>query len=224
MRLVRALLTNQEYIDTHDHTTIETTYLEKILEMSSIVRQRSIRTSVLYESAQKIYNLRTAIKNADWSGIRCWLMELRDLAPEAEREVTAVCALSDANLEMHAQLTAAMRQHRITGTFMKLDITETNIVLLLSALRNAESSVKLSADDRQIIYSAEKLKTVRLCILLGDYTKLHREIEDLELRELTEVARDELFLVKRSISFYGTLKSISSCLRKSKFYYLVFIL
>ena len=218
MRLVRALLTNQEYIETRDHTTIETSYLEKVLEMSSIVRQRSIRTSVLYESAQKILNLRNAIKNADWSGIRCWLMELRDLAPEAEREVAAVCALSDANLEMHAQLTAAMQQHRITGTFMKLDITGTNIVLLLSSLRNAESSVKLSADDRQIIYSAEKLKTVRLCILLGDYTKLNREIEDLELRELAEVARDELFLVKRSISFYGTLKNISGCLRTSKIY------
>ena len=96
---------------------------------------------------------------------------------------------------------------------MRLDITNANIVSLLSALRNTESVLKLSADDRQVIYSAEKLKTVRLCILLADYSKLLREIEDLELRELAEVARDELFLIKRSIGFYCTLKNISNCLK-----------
>ena len=121
--------------------------------------------------------------------------------------------MSDANLAMHASLTQAMSQHRITGTYSKLDISHTNIVLLLSSLRAAESVPKLSADDRQVIYSAEKLKTVRLCILMADYTKLLREIEDIELRELADVAQDELFLVKRAIGFYTTLKNISNCLR-----------
>ena len=87
MRLVQALLSDQEYLTTGDFHSITTSHLEKVLVMSSIVRQRSIRTSVLYESAQKILNLRNSIKSADWSGIRCWLIELRDLAPEAEKEV-----------------------------------------------------------------------------------------------------------------------------------------
>lgn len=235
MRLIQSLLSDQEYLETRDYQSITTRHLERVLVMSSIVRQRSIRTSQLYESAQKILNLRLSIKSADWSGIRCWLIELRDLAPEAEKEVSnlqkqhtlnsnylikslypqvsAVCAMSEANLTMHASLTQAMSQHRITGSYAKLDISQTNIVLLLSTLRAAESVPKLSADDRQVIYSAEKLKTVRLCILMADYAKLLREIEDIELRELADVAQDELFLVKRAIGFYTTLKNISNCLR-----------
>lgn len=121
--------------------------------------------------------------------------------------------MSESNLAMHASLTQAMSQHRIVGSYAKLDISQTNIVLLLSALRAAETVPKLSADDRQVIYSAEKLKTVRLCILMADYTKLLREIEDIELRELADVAQDELFLVKRAIGFYTTLKNISNCLK-----------
>ncbi len=87
MRLISALLSDQDYLKTGDYSTITTKHLEHVLEISSIVRQRSIRTSVLYESAHKILNLRNSIKSADWSGIRCWLIELRDLAPEAESEV-----------------------------------------------------------------------------------------------------------------------------------------
>lgn len=41
-----------------------------MIDISSNVRQRSQRTSMLFESAQKVLNLRRGLKMADWTGIR----------------------------------------------------------------------------------------------------------------------------------------------------------
>jgi hypothetical protein len=66
----------------------------------------------------------------------------------------------------------------------------------------------------QIVYSAERLKAVRISILMADYSKLVQETESIELRSISSYALDELLLVKRAISFFETLKRISICLRQ----------
>ena len=109
-----------------------------MIDISSNVRQRSQRTSMLFESAQKVLNLRRGLKMADWTGIRyinffliffftrkyffftylicrCWLGESSDLAPEAMREVEAIQKMSDTNYKMHEYLVDAMQQNRVGG-------------------------------------------------------------------------------------------------------------
>ena len=52
---------------------------------------------------------------ADWTGIRCWLGESSDLAPEAIGEVSAIQKMSDANIRMHELLVEAMQQNKVGG-------------------------------------------------------------------------------------------------------------
>lgn len=70
---------------------------------------------MLFESAQKVLNLRRGLKMADWTGIRCWLGESSELAPEATKEVSCIQMMSDANYRMHEYLTEAMQQNRVGG-------------------------------------------------------------------------------------------------------------
>jgi hypothetical protein len=118
---------------------------------------------MLFESAQKVLNLRRGLKMADWTGIRCWLGESSDLAPEAAREVAIIQKMSDTNYRMHEYLSEAMQQNRVgglwllshlgvicLGSYMKLDTSNTNIAALLTALRYASTAPKLSAEDRQV--------------------------------------------------------------------------
>ncbi len=52
-----------------------------------------------------------------------------------------------------------------------------------------------------------------MSILMGDYPKVVRETEAIELRGISSSALEELLLVKRAISFFETMKRISHCLR-----------
>jgi ERCC4-related helicase len=114
-RLVAALSKGQEYFQTKNFSQIDTKELEEVIDISSNVRQRSQRTSMLFESAQKVLNLRRGLKMADWTGIRCWLGESSELAMEATREVETIQKMSDANYRMHEYLSEAMQQHRVGG-------------------------------------------------------------------------------------------------------------
>lgn len=76
LRLVTALAKGQEYFDSSNFSQIDTKELEDVIDISANVRQRSARTSMLFESAQKVLNLRRGLKMADWTGIRLSLYPL----------------------------------------------------------------------------------------------------------------------------------------------------
>jgi hypothetical protein len=213
LKLSYALSLDQEYTSSYDISRIKTDFLEKMLELCSIYRQRSLRTSRLYESADRILNLRKAIRASDWGSIRCWLCDLKYIVPEAHQEMSAVRVMSDANLQLHVQIKIAMMHNRVEGTYTKLNTSNTNANMLISALKLVDRALVLSGDDRQLIYTAEKLKNVRLFIIMSDFPRLLREIDDIEMREIASGAQDELFLVKRAVMFYGALKHIHKCLQ-----------
>lgn len=213
LKLLYALSLDREYTASYEVSGLKTDFLEKVLELSSLYRQRSLRTSRLYESADRILNLRKAIQAADWGSIRCWLTDLKHIVPEAHAEMSAVQAMSDANLQLHVQLKIAMLHNRVEGTYTQLDTSKTNANMLISALKIVDRALILSGDDRQVVYTGEKLRNVRLCILNNDFLGLIREIDDMELREVSSSAQDELFLVKRAVVFYGSLRHIHKCIQ-----------
>lgn len=95
VRLVAGLLSGKEYLQTHAFASINTQELEDVIDVASSVRQQSHRTIALFESAQKVLNLRRGLKLADWTGIRCWLTESSELAPEAQHEVEQLQKMSE---------------------------------------------------------------------------------------------------------------------------------
>jgi hypothetical protein len=213
LKLVYALSLDRDYITTFDVSCVKADLLERVLGLCSIYRQRSLRTSRLYESADRILNLRKGIQAADWGSIRCWLTDLKNVVPEVHAEMSALQAMSEANIQLHTQLKIAMLHNRIGGTYTQLDTSKTNANMLISALKIVDRALVLSGDDRQVVYTGEKLRNVRLCILNSDFVRLIREIDDMELREVSSSAQDELFLVKRAVVFYGTMRHISKCLQ-----------
>jgi hypothetical protein len=218
LKLVYALSLDREYITTYDVSCVKTDLLEKVLGLCSIYRQRSLRASRLYESADRILNLRKGIQAADWGSIRCWLTDLKNVVPEVHEEMSALQAMSEANVQLHTQLKTAMLHNRIGGSYTQLDTSKTNANMLISALKLADQALVLSGDDRQVVYTGEKLKNVRMCILNSDFLRLTREIDDMELREVSSSAQDELFMVKRAVVFYGTMRHVNKCLQSGELY------
>ena len=99
---------------------------------------------------------------------------------------------------------------------MRLNTENTNVLALLSALRVATQATKLSIEDKQIVYSAESMKSIRTSLLSSDYSSLVYEVRSLDLRRVSACALDEVLLVKRAITFYETLKRISSHLSSGR--------
>lgn len=95
---------------------------------------------------------------------------------------------------------------------MRLNAGNTNTLALVAALRVASQATKLSNEDKQIVYSAESLKSIRTSLLSTDYSSLVYEVRSLDLKRISSCALDEVLLVKRSIAFYETLKRISGYL------------
>ena len=210
--LVEALTSGQEYLKNNDLTLIQMADLEEVCDIASGMTQRSQRTTLLFDSAQRVMNLRRCLKSADWGGVRCWLSEPSEVAPEAFKEIDAIEKLSMINLEMHALLANAMQNNCVGGTYMKLDTNSTNISMLLVAIRNSTHVPKLSPEDRQICYTAECLKSIRLSILMSDYDTLIAEIMAVDVKNVSSCALDEFLLVKKAISFFECMNKLRSCL------------
>mmetsp|Transcript_11297 Transcript_11297/g.20935 ORF Transcript_11297/g.20935 Transcript_11297/m.20935 type:complete len:1260 (-) Transcript_11297:75-3854(-) len=210
--LVEALSQGQEYLKNNELSLIQIADLEEVCDIASGMTQRSQRTSLLFDSAQKVMNLRRCLRAADWVGIRCWLTEPSEVAPEALNEIDAIEKLSDMNLEMHVMLENAMQSNCVGGSYMKLDTSNTNISMLLVAIRHSSHCPKLSPEDRQICYTAECLKSIRLSILMSDYDTLIAEIMAIDIKDVSSVALDEFLLVKKSINFFECMNKLRSCL------------
>ena len=210
--LVEALSQGQEYLKNNDLSLIRIGDLEEVCDIASGMTQRSQRTSLLFDSAQKVMNLRRCLKAADWVGVRCWITEPSEVAPEAFNEIDAIEKLSDMNLEMHIMLESAMQNNCVGGSYMKLDTSNTNISMLLVAIRNSSHCPKLSPEDRQICYTAECLKSIRLSILMSDYDTLIAEIMAIDVKDISSCALDEFLLVKKAINFFECMNKLRYCL------------
>jgi hypothetical protein len=210
--LVEALTQGQEYLKMNDLSLIQIQDLEEVCDIASGMTQRSQRTTLLFDSAQKVMNVRRCLKAADWGGVRSWLSEPSEVAPEAFNEIDALEKLSAINLEMHVMLTNAMQNNCVGGTYMKLDTNSTNISMLLAAIRNSAHVPKLSPEDRQICYTADCLKSIRLSILMSDYDTLIAEIMAIDVKDISSCALDEFLLVKKAISFFEAMNKLRSCL------------
>jgi hypothetical protein len=65
-------------------------------------------------------------------------------------------------------LVEAMHSQGISGeSFMKLESDDVGVVQLLVALRAAASAPRISFEDKQLYYSCEKLKVLRVCFLMS---------------------------------------------------------
>ena len=213
--LVEAISQGQEYLKHYNLSLIQIADLEEVCDIASGMTQKSQRTMLLYNSAQKVMNLRRCLKAADWGGVRCWLSEPLDVAPESYNEINEIEKLSDMNLDMHLMLTNAIQSNSVSGTYMKLDTSNTNISMLLVAIRNASYVPKLSPEDRQICYTADCLKSIRLSILMSDYDTLIAEIMAVDIKDISPCALDEFMLVKKALNFFECMNKLRTCLSRS---------
>ena len=99
---------------------------------------------------------------------------------------------------------------------MSLDTDDCDAMLLLSTLRKAVHTPKISHEDKQLVYTAEKLKSIRMCILMTDYRKLVQETSATDMGMINFAGLEEILLVKKAIDFFENLKSVTDNLRDGR--------
>lgn len=220
MRLVHALLTGRDYLrQTENFENINTEELQEVVDLASSLRVRSLRNSKLFDAATKILHLRHAVKLGDWVAIRYCLFEASKSAivPEAEYELKELMLISEErNHRMHLTVTDAIKHNRVGGSYMKLDATNVDAMPLLAALRGAINVPKISHEDKQLIYSAEKLKNIRISILMSDYDRLVSETASADLSMICSEALEEMLLVKKAIDFFQNIKQVNAHLLQGR--------
>lgn len=102
------------------------------------------------------------------------------------------------------------------GSYMSLDMRACDAYLLLATLRSATNTAKISSEDKQLIYTAEKLKNIRMCILMTDYPKLVAETLGTDMSMINSAGLEEILLVKKAIDFFENLKSVSNQLKSGR--------
>jgi hypothetical protein len=233
VRLVHALLTGRDYLrQTENFENIVTDELQEVVDIASSLRVRSLRNSKLFDAATKILHLRHAVKLGDWVAIRYCLFEASksSIVPEAEYELKELMLISEErNHRMHVTVTEAIKNNRVSGSYMKLDATAVDAMQLLAALRGAINVPKISHEDKQVsrpylnrssqsfmsllllqlIYTAEKLKNIRISILMSDYDRLVAETSSTDLSMICSEGLEEMLLVKKAIDFFQNIKQVN---------------
>lgn len=106
--------------------------------------------------------------------------------------------------------------HVTTGTFMQLDTSQVDAMLLFATLRESQNTIKMSYEDKQLVYTAEKIKNMRVFILMEDYNKLFVETLSTDMGLISVAGLDELMLVKKAIDFFENVRRISVLLREGR--------
>lgn len=91
------------------------------------------------------------------------------MAIESDDELHAIRIISSNNLNFHSMAYTAMTSHCVTGSYMKLNKLSANVMLILAALKYSKTFPVVSHEDKMLIYTVEKLKSVRVSVLLSDY-------------------------------------------------------
>jgi len=217
-KLMEVISTGHAYLGIEDlgsHKQIDIDALEKVVESAARLRHKSPDNSSLLEIANKILNLRRAVKAGDWRSIRFWIGGVLPSfthmkahcgrAYDAIYEVESLDRLSKRNAQMHASLSSAMSQDRVKGTAQCLETSGVSVTNLLAALRAASTAPKISLEDEQLIYSAQKLKDVRVCFLMYDHEKVIEEVSSINLGFLHDSALEEIYLVRRAVDYNSCL-------------------
>jgi hypothetical protein len=217
--MVQALINGREYLEKHhfehsDFEEIDTNELFDVMNSSSSAfLHRTRRNAALYEAATLILNLRRSVKSGDWAAIRFWLQQCQErdisLASEANWEIAELQKLSSKNLLLHSLMKDACSSFCISGTYMKLNKSDVGIAKLLSSLRVASTAPIISIDDKMLVYSGEKLKNLRIALLMDDYRSLSDEINNTDFTFINGLCVNEFLLVKKAIEFYRALNRIS---------------
>lgn len=217
-KLMEIISTGHAYLGIEDlssHKQIDVDTLEKVIESAARLRHKNPDNSSLLHIANKILNLRRAVKAGDWKSIRFWIGGVLPSfahmkahcgrAYDAIYEVESLNRLSKRNAQMHATLTSAMGQDGIKGTAQCLETGGVSVTNLLAALRAASTAPKISVEDEQLIYSAQKLRDVRVCFLMYDHEKVIEVMSSINLGFLHDSALEEVYLVRRAVDYNSCL-------------------
>jgi hypothetical protein len=218
-RLIESIQVGKDYLNdiTNLASSIDIQSLEKIVEAASTLRHRSQRNISLYDIAVKVMRLRQAVKLGNWNLIRGLIneMNVEQVVPEVADEIHRLKELAQDNQILHQGIIEAMSNNQIKGTQFQLDIEGVDSTGLLRALSSARyhSAPILSAYDRLMVYSAEKLATLRSCVLMEDYDKLYEEIDVTNLSNISSYCIQEILLIKSSIDLWMNFRQVHDCLR-----------
>ena len=212
--LSRAVQRGREYIYRHIDfsSTVETRELQLLLsEVSGL--DISPRNSALYAAGWVVLRVREAVKAGDWVAIRHWLGDSQTLdltlAHEARLEIEELRRISRDNEKMHSIAAAAFQRERVEGIYQRLDISGTSVAEIIAVLKLTFALPVVSSDDKMMLYSAEKLKNIRINILMRNYSNLNREVVGADQSLLLDSVLREVLLVKHALDFTKVLENVS---------------
>ena len=230
MKMIEVINSGRSYLASGDlsgHQHVEVVILEKVVESAARLRHRNPLNASLFEMATKILNLRRAVKAGDWAALRYWLSSstlpsfasassLIGTASDAIFEIELLVAMSKRNLQMHNVIVKALSQNAVSGSAMRLETGAVSVTNLLLALRAAAGAPKMSIEDEQLLHSAEKLKNIRICFLMSDYSKLIEEVASVNLGLIHDACLEEIYVIKKAVDAIAGLNRVRSAISEGK--------
>ena len=230
MKMIEVINSGRSYLASGDlsgHQHVEIDVLEKVVESAARLRHRNPLNASLFEMATKILNLRRAVKAGDWAALRYWLSSstlpsfasassLIGTASDAIFEIEGLVATSKRNLQMHSVIVKALSQNAVSGSAMRLDTRAVSVTSLLLALRAAAGAPKMSIEDEQLLHSADKLKNIRICFLMSDYSKLIEEVASVNLGLIHDACLEEIYVIKKAVDAIAGLNRVRSAISDGK--------